>query len=116
MELKIPKLGRRDYVGIAVLVLVVAILMVPTYYRPNPDCEVSRPAFKCETAKNVIVENCNYWGRFDCDSTADSSLPQIEWYIQNLCGIHNRYHADKLDCSNLKHACNQVAAQSCPVA
>jgi hypothetical protein len=117
MEFKLPKLTRKDWLGIAILVIVVVLLAIPVYYRPNPDCEVARPAFKCETAKNVMIEHCGYWGKYKCDTAADNSLPQVEWYIKNLCGIHNKYHADQLDCSNLKHACNQATGETtCPIA
>jgi len=117
MEFKLPKLTRKDWIGIAVLVIVVALLAIPVYYRPNPNCEVARPDYKCETALNVMKEHCAYWGKFNCDSTADNSLPQVEWYIQNLCDIQNNYHTDKLDCSNLKHACNEATGETtCPIA
>jgi hypothetical protein len=116
MEFKIPKLSRRDWMGIALLVIVVALLAFATYYRPNPDCEVARPAYKCESAKNVMIENCALWGKFGCDSSKDVSLPQVEWYLKNLCAIHNSNHADQLDCANLKHACNQVTEGVCPLA
>jgi hypothetical protein len=117
MQLRMPKLTKKDWLGVALLVAVVILLAIPIYYRPNPDCEVARPAYKCETALNVMKEHCGYWGEFKCDSSADVSLPQVEWYISNLCGIHNKYHADQLDCSNLKHACNQATgAATCPIA
>jgi len=117
MEFKMPKLRKRDYAGVAFLIIVMILLSVMVYYRPNPDCEVSRPAFKCETAKFVMVEHCDYWGGFECDSSADVSLPQVEWYIKNLCAIHNKYHPDQLDCANLKHACNQATGETtCPIA
>ena len=116
MQFKMPKLTRKDYIGISVLVIVTLLLFFTIYSRPNPDCEIARPGYKCETAWNVMIEHCNYWGEFDCDSSADVSLPQVEWYIGNLCSIHNTYHDNKLDCSNLRHACNQVTdAITCPV-
>ena len=108
MNFKMPKLGKKDWLGIAFLLAVVILLAVPAYYRPNPDCEVARPDYKCASAKDVMIEHCVYWGEFRCDSNADNSLPQVEWYIGNLCSIHNADHADKLDCTNLMHACNQV--------
>jgi hypothetical protein len=116
MEFKIPKLTRKDWLGIALLVIVVVLLAIPTYYRPNTDCEVARPAYKCESAFNVMKEHCAYWGEFKCNTAADNSLPQVEWYLKSLCDIHNADHANKLDCTNLKHACNQVSEGVCPLA
>jgi hypothetical protein len=117
MEFKLPKLTRKDQIGIAVFLIVVVLLAIPVYYRPNPDCEVARPNYKCESAKNVMIENCAYWGKFGCDSSKDESLPQVEWYIKNLCQIHNQDHAgNQLDCTSLLHACNQVTGNAtCPV-
>src|SRR3990172_1660662 len=108
MQFSMPKLTRKDWTGIGILVIVVIVLAIPVYYRPNPDCEVAQAGYKCVSAKTALVENCNAWARYSCDSTADISLPQVEWYIGNLCQIHNDNHADKLDCSNLKQACDQV--------
>lgn len=106
---------RSDWVAIAILVIFVIVMAIPIYSSKG-GCEVARPNYKCETAKNVLIENCDYWGNFSCDSSADVSLPQIEWYIGNLCKIHNRYHSDMLDCSNLKAACNSVTGRSvCPI-
>lgn len=116
MQFKIPKLTKKDWLGIAILFVVVVLLAIPVYYMPNPDCEVARPDYKCASAKDVMVENCNLWGKFNCDSTADSSLPQVEWYLGNLCQIHNKDHADQLDCANLKATCNSVVGHVvCPV-
>lgn len=115
MQLKIPKLARKDYIAIAVLIIVVLLAAMPIYFKPNPDCEIARPGYKCESAKNVMIEHCSYWGEFKCDTSADNSLPQVEWYIGNLCEIHNQHHADTFDCSNLMRACNQATgAQTCP--
>jgi len=116
MEFKI-QLTKKDKIGIAILISVVILLAIPVYYRPNPDCEVARPAYKCESAKNVMIEHCEYWGKFNCDTSADTSLPQVEWYIKNLCEIHNKgNHPEDFDCSNLKHACNQATGkQTCPI-
>ena len=105
---------RIDWIALAVLVIFVILVAIPVYW-PKGGCEVARPGYKCESAKNVMIENCDYWGNFSCDTSADVSLPQVEWYIKNLCNIHNQYHADKMDCSNLKHACNQATGEStCP--
>ncbi|MEM5814630.1 MAG: hypothetical protein QXD77_02335 [Candidatus Aenigmatarchaeota archaeon] len=116
MEFRFPKLAKKDWLGVAIFIIVVALLAIPVYYRPNPDCEVARPAYKCETAKNVMIEHCAYWGKYECDTAADNSLPQVEWYIKNLCEIHNKYHSDQFDCANLRHACNQASEGVCPLA
>jgi hypothetical protein len=107
------KLTKRDYLGIAILVISLIVLSYPQYL-PKGECEVARPGYKCETAHKVMIENCDYWGNFSCNTNADVSLPQIEWYIGNLCGITK--NKDNLDCSNLKAACNQISGkQVCPV-
>ena len=107
---------KKDWIALAVLIIFVVMLALPSYL-PKNGCEVARPNYKCESAKNVIIENCVFWGKWSCDTTADESLTQVEWYIGNLCGIHNKYNSDKLDCSNLKLACNQATGNAiCPVA
>ena len=109
-------LTKKDWVYIIGLIVFIAILTYPNYISKG-DCEVARPGFKCESIKNVMVENCQYWGKYSCDTSKDVSLTQIEWYIGNLCKLQNQYHNSGLDCSNLKLACNQIAEnQVCPVA
>ena len=69
---------------------------------------------ECASAREVMIENCNYWGQFSCDTTKDVSLPQIEWYIENMCKFSSKKY--NLDCSNLQLACNQITgSQTCPV-
>ena len=100
------KLRRRDIIAIAALVIFVVVMAIPVY-TPKGDCQIFRAGEKCASAKDVMIENCQYWGKYSCDSTKDVSLPQAEWYISNLCGFQQE--EDKtLDCSNLKTACNQV--------
>jgi len=109
---------RKDWLALAALVIVVAVLAVPVYM-PKNGCEVARAAYKCLPAKTVMAENCNYWGNWSCphcekdsSSCPDASLPQVEWYISGLCNVHNQLHADdQLDCTNLKAACNQATGQ-----
>ncbi len=106
-KISIPKFTRRDWVALAVLLITVALLAIPIY-TDKKGCEVARPAFKCESAKNVMTEHCGLWEKYSCDTSKDVSLPQVEWYIENLCKIHNSLHSDKLDCNNLKAACDAL--------
>jgi hypothetical protein len=106
-----PKTWKKaDFAALVFLILVVSFF---GYYvfGPKNGCEVARPGYKCETAWNVMAEHCLYWGNWSCDSSRDVSLPQVEWYISNLCKIHNEYHDNKLDCTNLKEACNVVTGK-----
>jgi hypothetical protein len=108
------KLTKVDIVAIIALIIFVILVAIPTYL-PKGNCEVARPDYKCDSLKNVMIENCNYWGNYSCNTQADVSLTQIEWYIGNLCNLQNQYHNSGLDCSNLKKACNQITAkQTCP--
>ncbi|MFQ6009882.1 MAG: hypothetical protein ACE5J7_02060 [Candidatus Aenigmatarchaeota archaeon] len=112
---KLPKLTRFDKIAVAALVIFVILVSIPVY-TDKAGCEVARPGYKCASAKEVMVEHCEYWGNWTCDSNAHISLPQVEWYIDNLCDIHNRYHSNRFDCANLKLACNQATGeQTCPV-
>jgi len=117
-KIKIPfkiKLSRTDVISIIALIIFIAVFTLPTYL-PKGNCEVARPAYKCASFKDVMIENCIYWGNYSCNTSADVSLPQIEWYIDNLCKLQNQYHNSGLDCSNLKAACNQITEkQTCPV-
>ncbi len=108
---KFPKLKKWDKVAIAILVIFVILAAIPVYMDKG-ECEVARPGYKCASAKEVMIEHCEYWAEYDCDTNADISLPQVEWYIGNMCEIHNRNHNAGLDCTNLKLACNQVSGQS----
>lgn len=105
--MKFPKLTKRDYVGIAILIIVSFLLVLPSYI-PKNGCEIAKADYKCATAKDTMIENCAYWGKYQCDSSKDVSLPDIEWYIGNLCKIQNNLHNTGLDCTNLKMACNQI--------
>jgi hypothetical protein len=105
------KLTKWDAVGIAILAVFVILVTIPTYV-PKDNCEVARPDYKCATFKDVMIENCAYWGNYSCNTQADPSLTQTEWYIQNMCALQNKYHNSGLDCSNLKSACNQIAGKS----
>ncbi len=109
------KLTKWDIVSIIALIIFIILVSIPTYL-PKGECEVARPGYKCASLKDVMIENCIYWGKYDCNTEADISLPQIEWYIENLCKLQNQYHNTGLDCSNLKSACNQITGnQTCPV-
>jgi len=109
----IPKLNKKEKVAIIALIIFIILLSIPTFVSKE-NCEVARAGFKCDTAKNVMIENCDYWGQYSCDTSSDISLYQVEWYIGNLCKIVKTH--ENIDCSNLKQACNQVTGiQTCPV-
>lgn len=106
---------KKDWIALIALIIFVILVSIPVYI-PKGGCEVARPGYKCASAADVMIEHCNYWGRYNCDSSADVSLAQVEWYINNLCQIHNKYHNAGLDCANLKLACNQITGnQTCQV-
>lgn len=108
------KMSKWDKISIMILIVFVVLVVLPTL-TPKGDCEVARPGYECASVKDVMIENCQYWGEYDCDTSADVSLPQIEWYIENLCNLQNQYHDTDLDCSNLKMACNEISASLvCP--
>ncbi len=108
------KLTRLDIISIISLMVFLILVLIPVW-SPKDGCEVARPEYKCESFENVMIENCRYWGEFDCDTSSDISLTQIEWYIKNLCELQNREHNTGLECSNLMRACNQIAGeQVCP--
>jgi len=113
---KIPlKLTRWDAVAVVILIVFVVVITLPEY-TPKGNCEVARPEYKCASFKDVMIENCVYWGKYNCNTAADVSLPQIEWYIDNMCKLQNQYHNSGLDCSNLKQACNQIVGnQTCSI-
>jgi len=109
------KLTKIDMISILALIIFITLVSIPVY-TPKGECEVARPAYKCASLKDVMIENCVYWGNYSCNTNADVSLPQIEWYIGNLCKLQNQYHNSGLDCSNLKLACNQITKnQTCPI-
>lgn len=109
------KTSKVDIISIIILIIFLILVSIPSYISKD-DCEVSRPNYKCASLKNVMIENCNYWGKYSCNTKSDVSLTQIEWYIENLCGLQNQYHNSGLECSNLKQACNQiVGSKVCPV-
>jgi len=109
------KLSKADIAALIALVIFLVLVTIPTYMSKD-NCEVARPDYKCASLKDVMIENCNYWGKYKCNTNADVSLTQIEWYIGNLCKLQNQYHNTGLDCSNLKLACNTITGtQTCPV-
>ena len=110
-EKKKFKLTKNDKIAIAALIIFIILVTIPVYL-PKGECEVARPGYKCESVKNVMIENCEYWGKYNCDTSVDISLPQIEWYLENLCNLQNQYHSTGLDCSNLKSACNVISGRS----
>jgi hypothetical protein len=110
------KIGRNEVIVIIASVIVLAVMSIPPYL-PLNDCEVARPAYKCASFQDVMKENCVYWGNFSCNTASDASLPDVEWYILNMCKLQNQYHGTGLDCANLKAACNRIVGnQTCPVA
>lgn len=108
---KIPKLTKWDKISLAIVLIFVILMAIPVYKDKN-GCEVARPGYTCESAKDVMIEHCEYWAKYNCDTNADVSLPQVEWYIENLCEIHNDNHNAGLDCTNLKTSCNIISGQS----
>jgi len=109
------KLTKIDIISIIALIIFVILVTIPVYL-PKENCEVARPGYKCASLKDVMIENCIYWGNYSCNTDSDVSLPQIEWYIGNLCNLQNQYHSSGLECSNLKKACNQITEnQTCPL-
>jgi hypothetical protein len=117
-RIKLPfkiKITKTDIAAMIALIVLLALVAVPTYSSKD-NCEIARPGYKCASIKDVMIENCNYWGKYSCKTNADASLPQIEWYIGNLCTMQNQYHSTGLDCSNLKSACNTITGnQICPL-
>ncbi len=109
--MKLPKLDRGEKLAIAIAIIFLILVSIPVYRSKN-GCEVVRPGYECASAAAVMIEQCNYWSKFSCDTSADNSLVQVEWYIDNLCDIHNRYNKNDVDCTNLKLACNQISGQS----
>jgi hypothetical protein len=108
------KLSKLDVVSIIFLIVFLILVSIPVWI-PKEGCEVARPGYKCASFEDVMIENCVYWGKYECDTNADISLTQIEWYIENLCELQNKYHNTGLDCSNLRKACNQIVGnQTCP--
>lgn len=110
-KIKFSQLKKWDKIVIALAIVFIILMAIPVY-RNKGDCEIARPGYKCESAKNVMIEHCEYWAEYNCDTNSDVSLPQVEWYIRNLCEIHNDNHDAGLDCANLKTACNQVSGRS----
>ncbi len=103
---------------IFVLVAFVIFLILVTIpvYKPRNGCEVARPGYECASAKDIMMENCKYWAKYNCNTSADVSLPQVVWYIENLCKIANELHDYGYECSNPKIACNQAAGREiCPL-
>lgn len=111
--MKFPKMEKRDWVAVSALIIFVVLVSIPAYVDKG-SCEVARAGYKCDSIKNVLVENCNYWGNFSCNSRNDVSLPQVEWYIGNLCKLGKDKYGFP-NCANLKNVCNAVVGtQVCP--
>lgn len=104
------KLGKWDILALAALAGFI-ILMAALIYAPKGGCEVARAGATCVPARDVLVEDCNYWAKFGCDSTKDAGLPDIEFEIGSLCKVQNSLHGSGLDCSNLKMACNRITGK-----
>src|SRR3972149_3386835 len=95
------KLDRKDKIALVALIAFVILMAIPIYISKG-DCEVLRPGGECASTREVMIENCAYWGQYSCDTTKDVSLPQIEWYIENMCKFSSKKY--NLDCSNLQLA------------
>ena len=109
------KLKKLDIAAISFMIVFMIMITIPSLV-PKDSCEVARAEYECATFEQVMIENCNYWGEYDCDTQADLSLPDVEWYIGNLCNLQNQYHGTGLDCSTLQLACNQITGeQTCPI-
>jgi hypothetical protein len=109
------KLTKRDMIAIGILAAFVLISAFMVY-TPKDSCEVARGDYECSTVKVAMSEYCAYWGKYSCDTSTDVSLPDVEWFIGNMCNLQNQYHGTGLDCSNLKSACNKITGiQTCPV-
>lgn len=110
-EKKRYKLSKNDIAWIIAAILFVALITIPRYLPREYD--VARPGYAGASAKDVMIENCVYWGKYQCNTSKDISLVQIEVYIKNLCDIASQKYT--LSCANLKQACNQVTGnQTCP--
>ena len=110
-KFKFPKLKKWDKIIIVIAIIFLILVAIPVH-RSKEGCEVARPGYECASAKDVIIEHCKVWADYNCDTDADISLEQVEWYIENLCEIYNDRHKPDLPCANLKSACNQVSGQS----
>jgi hypothetical protein len=109
------KVTKWDIIGAAISIVILSLMILPQYI-PKDGCEVARPNNECATVKDVMTEHCAYWGNYSCNTSADVSLTQVEWYIGNLCKLQNQYHGTGLECSNLKSACNQMSGKNiCPL-
>lgn len=108
-KIKLPKLSKWDKLGLIALFAFIILAAIPVYI-PKGECEIARPGYKCASSVDVMIENCVYWGNYKCNTTADVSLPQVEWYIKNLCDMASKKKT--LDCANLKLACNQITGNT----
>lgn len=107
--------GKKELTILTAFVIFLILVTIPVY-RDKHGCEVARPGYKCAPAKDVMIENCEYWAKYNCNTSADVSLPQVVWYIENLCRIANDLHGYGYECSNPKIACNQVTGREiCPL-
>ena len=111
----IRKPEKKELVVLVAFIVFLILVTIPVY-KDKKGCEIARPGYKCASAKDVMIENCEYWAKYNCNTSADASLPQVVWYIKNLCEIAKKLHGYGYECSNLKIACNQVAGREiCPL-
>ncbi len=101
------RIGKKEAAVTAVFLIFLFLASYPLH-KPKNGCEIARPGYKCASSLDVLRENCEYWARYNCNTSADPSLPQVVWYIENLCRIANRYHNTNFDCSNPKLVCRSV--------
>jgi hypothetical protein len=79
------KMSKWDKISIMITLVFVVLVVLPTL-TPKDNCEVARPGYECASIKDVMIEHCQYWGEYDCDTS-----------------------------SNLKMACNEISASLiCP--
>ncbi len=105
------KMSKWDKISILILLIFVILVTLPLFV-PKGECEVARAGYKCASLKEVMIEHCEFWGEYGCDTQADVSLEQVEWYIENLCNLQNKEHNTGLDCSDLKSACNEISGST----
>ena len=98
--------GKREAALLTLYVLFVILCAYPLYANKH-GCDVARPGYTCESAYNVIVENCRMLAKYNCNLSADPALPQLAWYTQNLCKIAKKNgEFDFPDCENVNKICN----------
>ncbi|NOZ81931.1 MAG: hypothetical protein GXO63_02155 [Candidatus Micrarchaeota archaeon] len=122
------KLKTSEIAAVAGLVIFTFVLLLPSFL-PKNGCEVARPGYKCASIEDVLKENCVYWEKYACLKdcrygsknecekagcywepdrficAADPSLPQVTWYIKNLCELYNQKHGTDYGCATPETAC-----------